>query len=48
MKAYLDAKGCLHVKAETELESYALRKWVNDDDRVHRVEPELPEDATDE
>ena len=27
MKAKIDKDGCLYVKAETELEAYALRKW---------------------
>ena len=30
MKATIDEKGMLRVEVETPLESYALRKWVND------------------
>jgi len=30
MKAELDSKGKLEITAETELESYALSKWVED------------------
>jgi hypothetical protein len=34
MKAKMTAKGMLIISAETELESYALVKW-NDDNRIN-------------
>lgn len=30
MKATIDEKGCLTVQAETPLEAYALKKWMDE------------------
>ena len=35
MRAEIDAKGVLIVEAETQLESYALGKWLEDNQPVH-------------
>lgn len=34
MKAKIDATGVLKVSAETELESYALRRWADENHEV--------------
>ncbi len=30
MKATINNKGCLVIESETGIESYALRKWINE------------------
>ena len=37
MKVELDKDGLLSIKAETELESYALSKWVKDNPNNEKI-----------
>ena len=37
MKVELDKDGLLSIKAETELESYALGKWVKDNPNNEKI-----------
>jgi len=43
MKATIDKEGILHIKTETELESYALNRWVKDN--IHECSGEINKDS---